>query len=285
MSFNDSTTSYQNYRPTTQARQEIDEFESVHNVVFQNLVQLKTNFDNVSQMAKDIGTFKDNSSSREQLKSLMNRTTIIIKESQQYLSKLTNLIGVGDARKRNERKLLVEKWTSDFSKFTETYAHLAAVAKEKLEDVPLTSKSYSSGNNNNNPFDEDNARYNQQESAQYHMKQQQLSRLQADREFQDALIHDRDQEIRAIQGQMSEINEIFKNVATLVDEQGELVDDIRSNISSANSNVVVAVHEVQEAEKLQEGVRNKLLWLAGCCIIMVIAVVVIVVVVVKMREK
>lgn len=43
------------------------------------------------------------------------------------------------------------------------------------------------------------------------------------REFQDALIHDRDQEIRAIQAQMLEINEIFKNVATLVDEQGELV--------------------------------------------------------------
>lgn len=63
------------------------------------------------------------------------------------------------------------------------------------------------------------------------------------------------------------------------------LDDIRSNISSANANVVVAVHEVQEAEKLQEGVRNKLLWLAGCCIIMIIAAVVIVVVVVKVREK
>jgi syntaxin 7 len=47
--------------------------------------------------------------------------------------------------------------------------------------------------------------------------------LEADREYQDALIHDRDQEIRTIQSQMSEINEIFKNVATLVDEQGNLV--------------------------------------------------------------
>lgn len=67
MSFNDSTTSYQNYRPVSQPKQDTDEFESVHNVVFENLMTLRTNFNNVSQMAQDIGTFKDNNSSREQL--------------------------------------------------------------------------------------------------------------------------------------------------------------------------------------------------------------------------
>jgi t-SNARE complex subunit (syntaxin) len=64
-----------------------------------------------------------------------------------------------------------------------------------------------------------------------------------------------------------------------------LADDIRSNITASNQNVVMAVHEVTEAEKYQEGTRNKLIWLAACCAVMIIAVVVIVVVVVQMKKK
>jgi len=285
MSFNDSTSSYQNYRPVQSTPIEYDEFSQVQSVVFDNIKVLTNNFNTVTQMAQETGTFKDNATFRENLKSLINRNNLLIKETQGQINKLQNLVGVGDPRKRTERKQIADKWNHDFGKFTEAYTHLAAVTKEKMEDIPLSSKGY--GSSSSNPFDDEETKsaYQHQLHQQQQQRQQQHSRLEADREFQDGLIHDRDQEIRAIQAQMMEINEIFKNVATLVDEQGELVDDIRSNITSANSNVVIAVHEVGEAEKLQEGVRNKLLWLAGCCCVMIIAAVIIVVVVLKMRGK
>lgn len=284
MSFNDSTSYQNNQRAIYTTPIEHDEFSQVQSVVFENIKALTANFNSVSKMAQEVGTYSDNATSRESIKNQINRANLLIKETRGHINKLYNLVGVGDPRKKNERKAIVDKWNQDFAKFTDNYTHLAAVVKDKLEEIPLSTKSYGSSSN---PFDNDDAvsAYQQQQYQQQQLRQQQFSRLESEREFQDSLIHDRDQEIRAIQAQMLEINEITKNVATLVDEQGEIVDDIHSNITKANANVVVAVHEVAEAEKLQEGVRNKLLWLAGCCCIMIIAAVVIVVVVLKLRGK
>lgn len=53
--------------------------------------------------------------------------------------------------------------------------------------------------------------------------QQQYARLEADREYQDSIIRQRDIEIRGIQGQMIEVNEIFKDLARLVDDQSVMV--------------------------------------------------------------
>lgn len=43
---------------------------------------------------------------------------------------------------------------------------------------------------------------------------------------QDEVIQDRDREIKHIQGQMRDVNDIFKSLAQLVEEQSEIVGTI-----------------------------------------------------------
>ncbi|KZV39783.1 syntaxin-22-like, partial [Dorcoceras hygrometricum] len=53
--------------------------------------------------------------------------------------------------------------------------------------------------------------------------------------FNEAIIDERDQGIQEIQQQIGEVNEIFKDLAVLVHEQGVMIDDIGSNIEGSHA--------------------------------------------------
>ena len=71
-------------------------------------------------------------------------------------------------------------------------------------------------------------------------------------DYQNVLIYEREQEIRELLKQQQEINQIFKDIAILVEEQGEMVDNIRSNITSSNKEIKEADKHLEEAEKEQK---------------------------------
>jgi len=115
-------------------------------------------------------------------------------------------------------------------------------------------------------------------------KQQAFLQLENERDFQDAIIHQRDDEIKAIQQQMRDVNIIYKDIAGLVQMQGEMVDNIMLNISGAERNVKVAVDDVSLAQKHHNKSRGKLCFLA-ICITVVVAVAVVVVPVLFTQKK
>jgi len=103
-------------------------------------------------------------------------------------------------------------------------------------------------------------------------------------DFQDNIIKERDTQIKTIQGQMVQVNEIFRDLAKLVEDQGEMIDNIQTNIVSASQNVESGLKEVKEADKSQQSSRKKLCILA-IIVTVIVAVVVIVVVLVTTGKK
>ena len=86
-----------------------------------------------------------------------------------------------------------------------------------------------------------------------------------------ALIAEREQGIAEIQQQIGEVNEIFQDLAVLVNEQGQMIDDIEANIVSTAVRTKDARRELTKADKSQKAARNKMI-----CLAIVIAVVLIV---------
>ena len=89
-------------------------------------------------------------------------------------------------------------------------------------------------------------------------RQEQYLTVENDREWMDSLIEERDQEIKTIQSQMSEVNEIFKDLHQLVTIHEDMIDNIETNISVAKSNTSRAVVEVKKASDYQQKSRSKL---------------------------
>lgn len=72
---------------------------------------------------------------------------------------------------------------------------------------------------------------------------------------------------------MGELNELFRDVATMVHEQGTNIDLISANVENTRDDTRGADTELRSASRYQKSARTK-----ACCLLLILAVVLIIVV-------
>ncbi|EGA76860.1 Pep12p [Saccharomyces cerevisiae Vin13] len=70
--------------------------------------------------------------------------------------------------------------------------------------------------------------------------------------YQQNLIEQRDQEISNIERGITELNEVFKDLGSVVQQQGVLVDNIEANIYTTSDNTQLASDELRKAMRYQK---------------------------------
>ncbi|KAH7571692.1 hypothetical protein JRO89_XS04G0119500 [Xanthoceras sorbifolium] len=93
-----------------------------------------------------------------------------------------------------------------------------------------------------------------------------------------AEIQERHDAVRDLEKKLLDLQQIFLDIAVLVDAQGEMLDNIESQVSSAVDHVQSGNTALQKAKKLQKNSRK---WMCMAIIILLIIVVIIVVGVIK----
>lgn len=83
-----------------------------------------------------------------------------------------------------------------------------------------------------------------------------------DIELSNKIIEERNLEIKSIYEEMQEINRLFKVINDHIFAQGEGIDNIGSNIESAEDNCRAGLNSIKEAEKEQSS-NNKLYMYIG----------------------
>jgi t-SNARE complex subunit (syntaxin) len=90
-------------------------------------------------------------------------------------------------------------------------------------------------------------------------------------DFQESLIVEREAEIRNIEQGVSELNELFRDVAHIVGEQGEQLDTIAANVDNTRTDTRGADLELRSAARYQKNARSKAcILLLGLAIILTI---------------
>jgi len=110
--------------------------------------------------------------------------------------------------------------------------------------------------------------------------QQQLQSLEEPRlaqqdevDFQENLIIEREGEIRQIEQSVGELNELFRDVAHLVRDQGDMLDAIDVNIENTLTDTRGADVELRSASRYQKAARNK-----ACCLLLIMSIVLLIVI-------
>ncbi|KAL5079325.1 hypothetical protein RYX36_007746 [Vicia faba] len=93
-----------------------------------------------------------------------------------------------------------------------------------------------------------------------------------------AEIHERHEAVRDVERKLLDLQQIFMDIAVLVDAQGDMLDNIESQVSSAVDHVQQGNNTLQKAKKLQ---RNSRKWMCIAIMILLIFVIIIVVSVIK----
>ena len=102
-------------------------------------------------------------------------------------------------------------------------------------------------------------------------KFQQLQVMDNQIEYHESLINEREEEIIGIQTSITEVNEIFRDLGTLVNEQGYMLDNIESNVEHTSVNMQGATNELTIANEYHKKIRKR------ACIIGVFVILIVVV--------
>jgi t-SNARE complex subunit (syntaxin) len=101
-------------------------------------------------------------------------------------------------------------------------------------------------------------------------QQQEMARLalQDEVDFREALIIEREEEIRNIEQGVGDLNVLFTQVAAMVHEQGEQLDTIEHNVENVRVDTRGADIELRSAARYQKAARSK-----ACCLLLILAII------------
>ncbi|KAI0479527.1 t-SNARE [Xylariaceae sp. FL0804] len=223
---------------------------------------------NVSKLRSDIGllgTRRDNPRLRERVHALLEESTEQFKEVGEGVKKIQSWEDVTPTQKYSQQKL-----SREFKQALGEFQSLQRTALEKQRASVSAAKAAldpdspsGSGGGGGAGFEGEQLQLQQQQ------EQQQIHLAPQDEvDFQDALITEREEEIRHIEEGVGDLNVLFQQVAQIVGEQGEQLQTIENNAVSVRDDTRGADVELRSAARYQKNARSK-----ACCLLLVLAVI------------
>ncbi|EDO01502.1 hypothetical protein SS1G_03977 [Sclerotinia sclerotiorum 1980 UF-70] len=207
------------------------EFQRLSQDLMTKLFSLTGNISRLSNEINLLGTKRDTERVRERVHDLLEESKDTFKE-------------VGDGVKK------IQSWEDVSRRALEKQRSSATAARTAMEEAQ-------------SPGAEGGNRFGQQQS------QEQLRLASQDEvDFQDSLIVEREAEIRNIEQGVTELNELFRDVAHIVNEQGETLDTIANNVENVHSDTRGADLELRSAARYQKNARSK-----ACCLLLILAII------------
>eukprot|EP00040_Diaphanoeca_grandis_P034282 m.212248 g.212248 ORF g.212248 m.212248 type:complete len:269 (+) comp33120_c10_seq1:122-928(+) len=239
-----------------------------------SIFQINKNVTEIGKYVSHLGTARDHEDMRKRMHQIQEQTRNVARDTGQALKQLSHMDG-GSGSEGNSRRMQQEKLGRDFKAVLQKFQSQSQVALSKERETAgrIPKKNNSGGDSSGSQkYDERTSLIeNQQRAQQQHLDNQ--------IDYSSSIIADRDESIKQIEETMSEVNEIYRDLSTLVVEQGSQLDNIEANMSSADSSVDTGVEQLGIASRYQKKSRNKL-----CCMLIVVAIVLAVIVIIVVTE-
>ncbi|XP_064634666.1 syntaxin-7-like [Lineus longissimus] len=247
--------------------------EDVSNKVF----QINSNATALERILRQIGTRNDSTDLRHKIHDTEQKTNLLVADTTKVFKQLAK-IKVPD----KQLKLQVEKLKGDFQETVSRYSRLQRDVAEKVKAVPLQSQRAT-------PQGPSDLIGWQDDDDQVNLIAEEKRR--GDLQLQDdlietdlAVIQEREEQVRQLEGDILNVNEIFKDLSALVYEQGEVVDSIEANVERAHDNVESGNQQLHQASKYASSYRKKLCY-CGIFLAIIVAIVIIIIVVEVEKNK
>lgn len=215
---------------------------------------------------------------------LVESTRSVVKVTTPQLKQLSDLIlSLGESCPP-QYKLTLSKLQRDFEEALQTFAmaqkQSARKSKEELEGAKRAVQrgaAAAGGQSRSLLIDEEEqGREGGAQDGDFDSQQQQQQQGQqmatsqagpslAELEFQETLIAEREVEIREIESGIHELNEIFRDLGAIVQEQGGMIDNIEYNIGEIATNTEGADRELVTAQEYQRKAGKR----AACLLLIV----------------
>jgi len=248
---------------------EVD-FQRLSQNVGTNIQKILQNVASMQRMITQIGTPQDNHQLQTQLHQIQHYTGQLAKDSAKHLKDLNVAVRSqrgGATSEQRQRRLQFDSLQDDFTKALNSFQQVQTQAAQKEKEVIkkarnnqglLAGPGGKSGGGNLINIDDDSTGASSGGQMTGQSKTQML--LEEEANLQE--LQDREKSIHQLESDIVDMNTIFKDLATMVHEQGEMVDSIEVHVSDAQVRVEEGTQQLRQAEGYKIAARKKKLILA-----------------------
>lgn len=245
------------------------DFSKLSQQIGTHIQKISQNASSMQRIVVQLGTPADNQQLRNQLHQIQHYTGQLAKDTSKSLKDL----GAISLQSTEQRvlKLQRERLLNDFTAALNSFQSLQreAAQREKDEVKRVRTASVLSPPDSSK---EALVVLDETKSQPFQSSQQRQMQMQEEDVDVQALV-ERERAIRQLESDIVDVNTIFKELATMVHEQGEMIDSIEANVETAQMRVEEGTNQLSTAASYQTKIRRR-----KCFIAIIAAVVAIIII-------
>ncbi|KAK0202725.1 t-SNARE [Desarmillaria ectypa] len=256
MSFQDIEASYStNPSSSGPISSEDAAYMSLQSSLSLQVFKINANIQGIRKLVEQLGSSRDSNVLRKRLHDLTESTQSMVKRGSEDLKKLSALQGG-----LPHQHASLQKTSRDFQLSLSSFQHVQRASAERqrtvVEGVRMA-------------VEDDHDDYQPSDDPVQRQSLLLQSRLSPhELAYQESLIQERENDIREIESGIHELAEIYRDLGTIVGEQGEMLDNIEANISSVALDTSQASEELTTAAHYQRKAGKR-----AACLIIVLTIV------------
>ncbi|KAM7395621.1 hypothetical protein PAMA_007067 [Pampus argenteus] len=228
----------------------------VHNIS-SSIQKLALLTSELQRAVSQLGTEQDSSQLRHMLQQKQQQGNQIAKETDRMIKAFSALpVGTDQRQRKIQKERLLNDFSAALNSFQRTQRQAANKEREFVARVRASSR-VSGGQ------PEDNFGHVSPFQGDYEVQIQ----TEAITEEDLRLIQERESSIRQLEADITDINDIFKDLGMMVHEQGDMIDSIEANVETADVHVQSGTQQLARAADYQRSSRKKI-----CILMLVLAV-------------
>ncbi|CAH3015841.1 unnamed protein product [Porites evermanni] len=239
-----------------------ERFQNLSDNVSSNIFQINSNTAALERTLRQLSPGKDGQ--EEKLHRIQVATNDLTTKTTAYLKEMSSLC-VGSSPSARQQRVQHERLKGEFR---ESISRYYSVQNSEIEgDDQLWTSNAAPVLQDSSRFEDD---FGTEKSGllEDDRRRQEQEQMNVQIDIDESLIREREDRIRQIEGDILDINEIFRELATMVYEQGDVVDSIEANVVDAADHVEGANVQLGKASLYQKKARTKM------CILLIILLVV-----------
>ncbi|KAG0302710.1 hypothetical protein BGZ98_007284 [Dissophora globulifera] len=233
-------------------------FSNRVNHISQQVFRISSNVSSIHRYVGFLGTNKDTEDNRNKLHEVTEKTRDLVKNTSQDIKDLAKLDNT------HGKKLEHNKLSKDFQKVLVEFQKVQRISAEKQREFVDRVKH----TNVRNDYEDEDRSESGDRPLINEQRRMQLMVVDNELEYNESMIVQREEEIREIESGITELNEIFRDLGTMVNEQGSMLDSIENNVTSISMSTQSASEELTTAAIHQRNARKK-----SCYLMLIVAVV------------
>jgi len=215
-----------------------------------NVQQLNVAVRDINNFCNQIGTAKDSSKLRDQLKKKRDETQQIVVDTKALLS----------GQFSRDDKLKKDKLVKQFNDILEEYEKIVKLSIRKEREVVEFLRDSIIGNR---------SRSSTEQESQLGLKLNDIKFGSVD----EAIINEQNQEIKELEENLSELAECFVDIHTEVVAQGEQLNRAEGNIKQADQDTYQGTKEIHQAGIFATKARIKVCIIISIILVIIIAII------------